>query len=169
MKKDIQSLIRMDEETKQLLQSRVKDLGLSESGYIRMLIRQDVGMASGTEHRSGHTKKTMQELYRDIYAPGKYSDVDMKNYDEKKILKMVNELENRDRQFTLERYVEGLTFKEIGQRNGLGLERVRQIIMIALRKIRRRSMPNWDIIENPDLTVGEVTAARRLRAGRNKK
>ena len=141
MKKDIpQPLIRMDEETKQLLQARANAHGLSESGYIKMLIRQDAGL--NTKPPSGRTKKTIEGLYRDLFKTDRYDDsVDTKNFNEKKLLHAVNGLVERQRQFVLERYIEGLTLDQIGKRNGLGKESVRRTIERAKIILKRNLGP----------------------------
>lgn len=137
--KTISSLIRMDEETKRLLQNRANDHGLSESGYIRMLIRKDSDLMIDVDHHSGRAKKTMLDLFREIRGVHPDDIIEMKPAETKELLKVIaDKLNERERSFVLERYSEGLTYKQIGQRNSLGQERVRIIIMKSLTKLRGR-------------------------------
>ena len=140
MKKDTPSPIHIDEETKQLLQERAKALRLSESRYVKMLIHQDAG--PNVAHPSGRSKKTLKDLY--LYLTDKYDIVAMKNYDEKKLLRLVNRLKDHQRQFVLQYYREGLTYDQIAQRNGLDDESVRLIIQRA-----RIILKHWKGIQSP--------------------
>lgn len=128
----------MDKETNQLLQERAKARSLSESGYVRMLILQDAGLMLNTGRSFRRAKKTIKDLYRDMFKTGRYDDFNMENYDEKKLLHAIYGLEERQRQFVLERYSESLTLDQIGKRNGLGKESVRRVIVRAMRILKRR-------------------------------
>ena len=134
--KTVSSQTRMDEDTKQIQQERARAYGLSEAGYIRMLIRRDAGLALDSDHPSGRAKKTLRDLYRDLYKIDKHDIVEMKDSDEKKLLRAVHSLGERPRQIILDRYSEGLTLDQVGKRHALGKERIRQIIKKTLLKIR---------------------------------
>jgi DNA-directed RNA polymerase specialized sigma24 family protein len=125
MKKDIPSpsAIRIDEETKRFLQKRAKTLRLSEYRYVKMLIHQDAGLH--VAHPSGRLKKTIKDLYRDVFTTDPHED------DEKKLLRAVYRLKDHQRQFVLQYYKESLTYDQIGQRNGLDKECIRKIIQRA--------------------------------------
>jgi RNA polymerase sigma factor (sigma-70 family) len=139
--KTISSPVRMDKETKTLLQERAKAHGLSESGYIRMLIRREAGIGAGDKpHRAPI------DLFREIFnSHAGYEDNNKikqmreapGNEHVKRLSRAVDMLDERESQFIRDRFFEGMTYAEIGERyEGLSSTRVSQIIHRALTRLR---------------------------------